>query len=1715
MLSEDDGEISTARYLLDCLTADEIAAIADAILCDPELSSKVEMKFPRHFLSEFSLPESILTTERSTYFRNYDCPKEILLIATTGDDEQQSLKDIAPIGSVQLMSHPKIWVQYLGNTIGLEKKFQEWWIQALTGLLDVRSFSLERFASYVLETKRSIEEEGYDLISALGFSLPTLRAPKDTVFFKILNDKTARHRSKWRNMYSKVIKSRSCYLLKQTPSQSLLTEDTLQAAFEKVKDEIPDKYHETVLSFIAADSGWNESSRQLSLCEWEDINPLFNGLKKEKYNLGQKTIEFYDERDNELLTDDERLYLENLKKRTKLSEPQDEDEDFYENHRQELKEETSLKTKWDQFVYGSPIETYDFIVGVVLCLESLFGQNLPVSDKKLTIRSDKRNKNELRSININAGSYFAMRYRGLEKLLGQHIVFDFEELSNFDIILNEWRNKKGRIKLNRSCAKKALQIKFYLELEVVEKSGRESTFTKQLIWKFNPNSVPCELPNDWERLLQHSLVMSEASRETISGKGALQSLDLRDSRTLHACFGQDRGSLIAVYKSARNISNLWENNLKNALEAGTVTKEDANAIKERWDKFKSSYSLALSDFIEHGIYCASLSEQCKNYCELLDYICQNAKGDTNRSKLLKPLLQIGVSQITGGNPTTIITPWHPLRLFAIVNKAKQVSGLLKGLLSKRGSYVEDSRLFFREMEKELNHPYYPEVVLGWDESEPYILSCTDSFLDYSLHELPLATDDGSDDTNENPIETAQVVLELIKRYLALYPHERANLSTVLFNCDSSRLPQAIVSKVAELHENEEDMRCEVILRHRDSKKLSDTYEKIVGSDGEDVDSYIASEATADFMARLRIGIMADQAPPPAAEDGPPTDIVFLQDVIARHAKIEWYHENAKYIDADNLIPARWSRRRASAQDDMKSVVYLTSPAQCEEGWKYITAITTFLKGDWDNNSQKRLLPSRQLDFNDKKTASIFKEIHQLGSWVVNYDELLDKRQLLNQKVHVIRYKQTTTQGRNLLISSTASLGLLKSMIISRISDLNLDLDGKHRKQLAEKFIKDANDISGDIVLRAAKRGRNASELMGVVLSRFLINQELEGNILGWYFLDDYAQWLGQKEEQIADILALSPKKTNDDKLKLSVIVSEAKYIDFHNLAPKRKESQKQLRDTVNRINNAIFSSPSRLDKGLWLSRFSDLIMNGVQFPANSSIDLSEWRHAIREGDCEVFIRGYSHVFVSSPTDCPECSECVRVADLKNGYQEVFSRSMLRELVKAYYEDKYAIEIRKKNSDEDIWGNMQFKMPEKTKVVFKEENDADISKPHKTTIIKDTQNSLDIKSEDDRENVAIKQSNSSRLDPIKMNNEYETEDEQWFVSTKSQCKLALQNFQLRSKLIDSESRLTPNCALLKFEGSSQLTVDQVLKRQKEFLTSYGLNVTSVRPEAGLVAISIARPKRQVLLLENVLKKWKSDIDSSSCELLIGLKEEDNSILTLSPRRHAPHTLIAGSTGSGKSVLLQNIILSIALTHESNDVEVKIIDPKRVSFNKFKTLPHVKGNIIKDMAEAKDFLNSLVAEMDRRYKILEDNEVEDIYSLHKKGDVSLPIIWVLHDEFALWMLDKEYRDTVEMVVNQLSVAARAAGIFLIFAAQRPDNNVFPMQLRANLGNRLVLRVDGPGTSEIALGEKNLGAEKLLGNGHMIAKLEGEPDIIYVQVPFIETSKIEELITKVNTT
>ncbi|MFD1449538.1 FtsK/SpoIIIE domain-containing protein [Oceanobacillus sojae] len=1011
-----------------------------------------------------------------------------------------------------------------------------------------------------------------------------------------------------------------------------------------------------------------------------------------------------------------------------------------------------------------------------------------------------------------------------------------------------------------------------------------------------------------------------------------------------------------------------------------------------------------------------------------------------------------------------------------------------------------------------------------------MLSITDSLYDYTLMEMPIVKV-SDQETNEDPREASAKLIGLLEKYLDLQPHEAANLGVVLYNSDSTRLPLSIVDSVSKLNSRDDNIRCQVVLRHRDTNKLNQIYSKMVEGSDSDPDMFVASEVTNDFMAKLRIGVMAHQTSVSEKEEGKPYDIVFLQDVISRHSKFEWTKvDTVNSPSIIDLFPARWSRRRPAAKDELKSTTYLVCPSQLYEGWEYLRFIKS-ISGSIDEENEGYFLPARQISFQNSETKNVFEESHKLGEWVANYDELLDRRLLKSQGVNVIKYQHNKTNGPNLVVSTTTSIKLLKIILKRKFKELNLGINDENIEWLTDLFINEANELSGDIVLRAAKIGRYASELMGVVLSKLIIMEEVgQEESIGWYFLDDYASWLGKKEEQIADLLAISPFEKNG-KYYLKLLVTEAKFVDIKNLSNSKKTSKKQLIDTVSRIDQALFGKPSRLDRDLWLSKISDLLVEGTIFMENSSISIEKWRELIRTGNVEIEIRGYSHVFVPTPTsdniDSME-SEQIKVNDIKNSYQEVYSRDSVRELVLSILEKKPLYTVRSEFATEVTWRKFNPALPNpaqenghkfKNETDDVQENNYQITKNLDTDDINISKKLVNTQNNSNKyENMETKdrQLDSNLENWIAKNvitQDQSSSDREWLNGVVNSLKAALSTYNLQGKVL--ESRLTPNAAIVRLKGSDRLRVEDIEKKKSQLLTTHALNVINVLPQPGEIVVFIERPERETISLANVwnTRSLKNDVKDTNLNFVMGVKEVDGELLYLNLgapfgglEQHAPHTLIAGETGSGKSVLIQTLILDICATNSTNTAKIYLIDPKYgVDYQNLEDLPHLTEGIVIDQNRASEILEDLVNEMENRYLMFREYKVPNLKEYNEKvpEDKKLPFIYLIHDEFADWMLIPEYKSIVSSTVQRLGVKARAAGIHLMFAAQRPDKDALPMQLRDNLGNRLILKVGSIGTSEISLGEK--GAENLLGKGHLVARLSGEPNLIYAQVPFISSNDI----------
>lgn len=361
-----------------------------------------------------------------------------------------------------------------------------------------------------------------------------------------------------------------------------------------------------------------------------------------------------------------------------------------------------------------------------------------------------------------------------------------------------------------------------------------------------------------------------------------------------------------------------------------------------------------------------------------------------------------------------------------------------------------------------------------------------------------------------------------------------------------------------------------------------------------------------------------------------------------------------------------------------------------------------------------------------------------------------------------------------------------------------------------------------------------------------------------------------------------------------------------------------------------------------------------------------------------------------------------------------------------------------------------------------------------------------------------------------------EDRSWLEETVVRLQRALRSYEMGSEVLGS--RLTPNAALVRFRGTDDLTVSKAERRRQQLLTSHALEVINVFGAPGEVVVMVRRPHRAVLELRRLWHQRELPVTAPhfNTSLLLGAKEADGELLYLNvgdefagQPQHAPHTLVAGETGSGKGVLVQNLLMDICATNAPSSARIRMIDPKAgVDYPWLRGMPHLDGGLVTDHGMAVDTFEQLVEEMERRYTLISRAGASKLaqYNDRVGQDQRLPLIWLFHDEMADWMLLGDYKSAVEKNVTRLSSKARAAGISIVLVTQRPDKDAVPPLIRANIGNRLVLKVSDRRNSELVLDDPV--AASLLGKGHLAAKLSGENEIKLAQVPFANEREIEEL-------
>ena len=314
---------------------------------------------------------------------------------------------------------------------------------------------------------------------------------------------------------------------------------------------------------------------------------------------------------------------------------------------------------------------------------------------------------------------------------------------------------------------------------------------------------------------------------------------------------------------------------------------------------------------------------------------------------------------------------------------------------------------------------------------------------------------------------------------------------------------------------------------------------------------------------------------------------------------------------------------------------------------------------------------------------------------------------------------------------------------------------------------------------------------------------------------------------------------------------------------------------------------------------------------------------------------------------------------------------------------------------------------------------------------------------------------------------------------------------------------PVVTLNEFEPAAGVKVSKIINLSDDIArntSSESARIATI-PGSNTVGIELPNSSRENVYLSEILTN--PDFKKREIKLPIALGKSISGVPIVGDLSSMPHLLIAGTTGSGKSVCINTIILSLLYRHTPEKCKFILIDPKMLELSTYEGIPHLLCPVITEAKKAASVLGWVVKEMESRYRLMTKEGVRNIDGYNSKHKLPMPYIVVVVDEMSDLMLvaGKE----IENYIQKLSQMARAAGIHIIMATQRPSVDVITGTIKANFPTRISFQVTSKIDSRTILGEQ--GAEQLLGKGDMLY-MSSANRIVRIHAPFVSDSEIEKI-------
>jgi S-DNA-T family DNA segregation ATPase FtsK/SpoIIIE len=986
-----------------------------------------------------------------------------------------------------------------------------------------------------------------------------------------------------------------------------------------------------------------------------------------------------------------------------------------------------------------------------------------------------------------------------------------------------------------------------------------------------------------------------------------------------------------------------------------------------------------------------------------------------------------------------------------------------------------------------------------------------------------------DNSGENQkVETfSEEILATVKSYLDVYPYARDCLDIVFIYCPHA---EYVIRAVDLILKSTKVQKVRAVV-HSDSKgaELHDQLNNWMN-----LDSYHTERFNS--FPRVEVQVIAEQSINTLMQTLQQylvdADIGVMIDYFGSSSNVKYRLEKVNVVDSDNWFHAVF-KEPFKRDDRVKRVNFISEKLPKVLQFFYQMQVIAH-NGEAIAPTEHYLLRNT-ISIQHQSDEQLINFMHEIFNWSLFIDRHLDKTLLeqVSSKAQIIKYKSsagTSKRFRTIVSSSKYIRKLIQEAKDHEYYDrlhlkyLQLLRNDKIEPQRIIEAVEWVKSISGGVVLRAAGPGKFAHEMMAIYLTMKAV-QARDGELVVWSVCDELPWFQGSARRP--DLVRTGLSRVGD-RIRITFEVMELKFISHTIFESERYDAVKQVKAGLEVYKSRFMFSDHPASANLWRRELVDYLLEYTIYSVEEA-ELIKFLQEIPIDRVDVDLSGSIHTFVYTSN----MLDLTIMHDNQNGYQteillneytnHIYNRSYILRALGVAQETTTPVFEETENLEKYVANKMQVE-----KKVESEEVE------YLTDLIKSStfQTRKDIESGEtqamieaavtvesvDQALVSVGLSKSDDIFPerlalegISIEKITNGEDIQSLVeSYKQKLRYNFNQIGVRIKIVESHIGIS----VIRFviELPVETSYNSVANKANDIYLWLKLqSVPIISLLKGNVIIDINRENPETVYFDDFMALTRSQFsnDKLKGKLIapIGVGQLRELIFMDFSSSNTPHLLIGGTTGSGKSVTINSIILAMMCLYTPSEVEFVFIDPKKVEFKIYENKTHTK-RVITEIEEAVVTLEQLVDEMERRYELFSD---EGVMSIDEYVDVTgepLPRLVVVFDEFADFMgQEKSLSDRVENSIQRLGAKARASGIHLLICTQNPKADIVPTNIRNNLPARLALKTADHHASKIIINEE--GAEKLGGRGDFLVKLD-MPEILRARSPFL-TANVRRALLK----